>query len=913
MSLKVWLPLNGDLKNIGSSNVIVTNNGATVDNSGKIGKCYNFNGSNYLTLSTSLLNDFGNEISACAWVNISAWNSQYDSIVKMYAGDNAWKNSIFAMGRNNTTSRLYFSIANGTSSTQASCVLPTDQSLNTWYHVACVYNNTEKNIKIYLNGDLAVTYNTTIVPNLASVTSIGIGGSPLASYGLKGKLNDVRIYDHCLSALEVKEISQALILHYKLNDANNSTNLILNGFGELGGNIGWINANVSTTELPPNSTAKASFYNGNMTSEYIPIISNHSYTLSCKLKSSGATSGSTYPSIYPYDIDKNLISNLQTTVGFNMNSATTLAQPLNPGDTKIYATDLSNWIVSSGNYYNYCAIFGYKDSTGYIYPDLVYTRNTPAYGSSTNAKTNIDKQNNIITLNSAYNGPQIPAGRTICQSTAGSTYWYPFGRLALANYQDWTEKTVTFIPKNDGRLVAAAYIRWSTYGNLYIAENKLVDNTWNSNYIADSSGYENNGIIVGNVKGNNSSIRYDNSLHLIKGESSYINSNNKFLFLNENPFTISFWVNCNDWTTISNDTAAFLMNNWGSATTGGFRIYSSANTNRYRMYWVDTTSTNKSIYFSVANKFTSGWHMLTATFDGSTMKTYCDGVYYTQLANTSFKSLTSPNLYVGNGTSSVTGDYADFRLYATALSAEDILKLYQTPTEIDKNGSWHTHEFYENGENFITKTGLIKDSASSEYPFTQHLKYDPEIYFEPDGSAWVHIYHHNNPGAGSFASSNTFANSCYIDGNRWFNATEICNQLNKWEFLIKYAFTSGSVEYKERWIQTKNPENAVFADVDAADITRITGNGYKTGTWGGLYKKNSGAYWVMNNGNSGNWWGATGSFSVYQSGIPGYGGTVTTTGYNDLYVRIDNIDFDQIDKAWITKSNIYLGNSLIER
>jgi len=126
------------------------------------------------------------------------------------------------MGRNNTTSRLYFSIANGTSSTQASCVLPTDQSLNTWYHVACVYNNTEKNIKIYLNGDLAVTYNTTIVPNLASVTSIGIGGSPLASYGLKGKLNDVRIYDHALSALEVKEISQALILHYKLDGFSGS-------------------------------------------------------------------------------------------------------------------------------------------------------------------------------------------------------------------------------------------------------------------------------------------------------------------------------------------------------------------------------------------------------------------------------------------------------------------------------------------------------------------------------------------------------------------------------------------------------------------------------------------------------------------------------------------------------------------
>jgi hypothetical protein len=44
MALQVWLPLNGDLHNQGLSNVTVTNNGATVDNNGKIGKCYSFDG-----------------------------------------------------------------------------------------------------------------------------------------------------------------------------------------------------------------------------------------------------------------------------------------------------------------------------------------------------------------------------------------------------------------------------------------------------------------------------------------------------------------------------------------------------------------------------------------------------------------------------------------------------------------------------------------------------------------------------------------------------------------------------------------------------------------------------------------------------------------------------------------------------
>ena len=55
MSLRVWLPLNGTLDNQGLDNITTTlSGGIAIDNSGKIGKCYNFDGTNGQLLLTNL-------------------------------------------------------------------------------------------------------------------------------------------------------------------------------------------------------------------------------------------------------------------------------------------------------------------------------------------------------------------------------------------------------------------------------------------------------------------------------------------------------------------------------------------------------------------------------------------------------------------------------------------------------------------------------------------------------------------------------------------------------------------------------------------------------------------------------------------------------------------------------------------
>lgn len=70
----------------------------------------------------------------------------------------------------------------------------------------------------YVNGELIGDSFSAYTPVSSAQSYVGIGKATYTTvmpfYGL---MNDVRIYDHALSALEIKEIARGLILHYPLN------------------------------------------------------------------------------------------------------------------------------------------------------------------------------------------------------------------------------------------------------------------------------------------------------------------------------------------------------------------------------------------------------------------------------------------------------------------------------------------------------------------------------------------------------------------------------------------------------------------------------------------------------------------------------------------------------------------------
>ena len=211
----------------------------------------------------------------------------------------------------------------------------------------------------------------------------------------------------------------------------------------------------------------------------------------------------------------------------------------------------------------------------------------------------------------------------------------------------------------------------------------------------------------------------------------------------------------------------------------------------------------------------------------------------------------------------------------------------------------------------IYKTGIWTSPRITNY-FLNYV-ITPNIIKEPDGSMWIQIFHHNNPTDNLFSSSDPFTKGVYKNENMWFNFN-ICNQFTSWELLVKQKPASTSAESKFRWIQNANPMTCAFGDVDYADVTHITTSGYITpsSSFGGLYKKGGICWLCQNNSNSGNWWGAIGSWSAYQGGIPGWNGQLATSGYIDIYIRIDNNSLKEETITKIKKNQELISNGFFE-
>ena len=243
MSLKVWLPLTGNLENKGLSEGINFTQSSLTYSDGKIGQCAYFN--NIKTNTVTIPNFNGTkQFSIALWIKLpSSSSSTAWADVISFTASNGSTTAPFRLEHVNNTLNWYCNGVLTDSGGIGSYTTVNVTNNDIWHHLTITKDSA--NFYLYLDGNLYITK----VIDSSYINSYLTGPMTIGdNTGSYFYANDIRVYDHCLSAKEVKEISQGLVLHYKLDkisEDNNGEFYILDSSGY--GHNGIIYDTLSTT------------------------------------------------------------------------------------------------------------------------------------------------------------------------------------------------------------------------------------------------------------------------------------------------------------------------------------------------------------------------------------------------------------------------------------------------------------------------------------------------------------------------------------------------------------------------------------------------------------------------------------------------------------------------------------------
>ena len=217
----------------------------------------------------------------------------------------------------------------------------------------------------------------------------------------------------------------------------------------------------------------------------------------------------------------------------------------------------------------------------------------------------------------------------------------------------------------------------------------------------DISGFCNNGTRVGTFEWTSDTPKYEVSTEFNASYPNYIQvPNSSYALQGAEAMTISVWAYMDDW-------ISFNSRIYSSTDSGGYNIEPSSSGSN--LIWavnvytaVDKStyayaSSNPNLYLAIAkSSLTPGWHMFTWVYDTTSTHLYIDGVLKASKTATSYGihfSTTTPLIIGGEATGTgattpyFTGKQSDFRIYATALSADDVKSLYQNCATIAADGT----------------------------------------------------------------------------------------------------------------------------------------------------------------------------------------------------------------------------------
>ena len=218
---------------------------------------------------------------------------------------------------------------------------------------------------------------------------------------------------------------------------------------------------------------------------------------------------------------------------------------------------------------------------------------------------------------------------------------------------------------------------------------------YNSTTEYDVSGYQNDMTKTGTITYTSDSARYSVASHFING--SYIMANqNCGEYLPKDSLTVNLWIKPTTWGTPISCTEG-----------GGWNFESYNNNLQFQCYISGVGYKGAASTVPHSTLMDGKWHMLTGTFDRIAQQTkfYIDG----ELKGTNSTSSSNAVGYANNrliisgeaqsttpASSYFVGEESDVRIYATALTADQVLDLYKSSASVANNGTLIGYEFIEN-------------------------------------------------------------------------------------------------------------------------------------------------------------------------------------------------------------------------
>lgn len=655
MSLRLWLPLNGNLINKGlEPGIKVTNNQnlVTFVNDGKLGgQCAQFDStSKNCYLQTNYYTNFGtNNFSIAFWVKIDADNvpDNYTHIVssKGYGASDSGVCVAYFKGSDSTNAVLKFRV----SGQRAGC--PIVNFSNKWIHFIAIRDNTvAENVRFFINGiatdsEAGSDHSMTVVNTGNTAFRIGID-TDKHYFPASMQIQDVRIYDHALSDKEAKELAKGLVLHYKLNDTYQQ-----------------INANMLPDTNVSSLTKVQASYN-----RYFANKSASGWTATWKFIEDPPVAG------IHYGVEYNI-----TTAGTNH------------------------------------AVCWYDGGTIPIQTGKIYT--VSCYVKRI--------EGTDIQLRFTYGSSPYYENDDSTHQTS----------ITVINDNEWHQYSWTFTSKVSNKRVYAGTplsIGKTIFCGWKLEEGDTATPWCETNFsqkattkVQDLSGYNHDGIIVGDLTTKPQSPKYNVSTIFPTNSDYFYMPHITSTTAMTNEFTFASWI-YRDYTDTT--TRTFYL--------GLCQIYLHTNFS-LRIQW---THASANLSYNNTNIWDSGpiiqpqmWTHIAYTFQNGIVRCYINGVKY----KTSDRSDTgqfirgtkgSPNASIGY---TWIGGLSDLRTYATALSDEDIKELYETSVSIDNKSNIYSCQFEENDLNkiSITNRGQLQmdaieenSSTASFYKDTKEIK-----------------------------------------------------------------------------------------------------------------------------------------------------------------------------------------------